>query len=134
MLFSCYLCCSMYCLCVNVYRHRVTTQLELINKRISSIIIILPNPKIYYRIYNSPPPVPILTQIIPIHALPSHSLKIYFNIIIPSTLRPSEWPLPLRSPYQNPVHTRPVFHICHMPRPSHYSLFDQIICGEDYRS
>jgi hypothetical protein len=28
---SCYLCCSMYCLCVNVYCHRVTTQLWLIN-------------------------------------------------------------------------------------------------------
>jgi hypothetical protein len=31
-LFCCYLCCSMYCLCVNVYCHRVTTQLQLINK------------------------------------------------------------------------------------------------------
>jgi hypothetical protein len=30
-LFSCYLCCSVYCLCVNVYCHRVTTQLQLIN-------------------------------------------------------------------------------------------------------
>jgi hypothetical protein len=30
-LFGCYLCCSMYCLCVNVYCHRVTTQLLLIN-------------------------------------------------------------------------------------------------------
>jgi hypothetical protein len=29
--FGCYLCCSMQCLCVNVYRHRVTTQLQLIN-------------------------------------------------------------------------------------------------------
>ena len=26
-----YLCCSMYCLCVNVCCHRVTTQLQLIN-------------------------------------------------------------------------------------------------------
>jgi len=31
-LFCCYLCCSMYCLCVNVYCHWVTTQLQLINK------------------------------------------------------------------------------------------------------
>jgi hypothetical protein len=30
-LFGCYLCCSMYCLCVNVYCHRVTAQLQLIN-------------------------------------------------------------------------------------------------------
>jgi hypothetical protein len=31
-LFGCYLCCSMYCLCVNVYCHQVTAQLQLINK------------------------------------------------------------------------------------------------------
>jgi hypothetical protein len=31
---GCYLCCSMYCLCVNVYCQRVTTQLQLINKYI----------------------------------------------------------------------------------------------------
>jgi len=30
-LFGCYLCCSAYCLCANVYCHRVTTQLQLIN-------------------------------------------------------------------------------------------------------
>jgi hypothetical protein len=30
-LLGCYLCCSVYCLCVNVYCHRVTTQLQLIN-------------------------------------------------------------------------------------------------------
>jgi hypothetical protein len=30
-LFGCYLCCSMYCFCVNVYFHRVTTQMQLIN-------------------------------------------------------------------------------------------------------
>jgi hypothetical protein len=33
-LFECYLCCSMYCLYVNVYCHRVKTQLQLINKYI----------------------------------------------------------------------------------------------------
>jgi hypothetical protein len=31
LLSPCYLCCSMYCLCVNVYCHRVTTRLQLIN-------------------------------------------------------------------------------------------------------
>ena len=30
-LFGCYLCCSTYCLCVNVFCLRVTTQLQLIN-------------------------------------------------------------------------------------------------------
>jgi hypothetical protein len=40
-LFGCYLCCSMYCLCVNVYCHRMTTQLQLINIIINKIIIII---------------------------------------------------------------------------------------------
>jgi hypothetical protein len=35
-----FLCCAMYCLCVIVYCHRVTTQLQLIN---IIIIIILKN-------------------------------------------------------------------------------------------
>jgi hypothetical protein len=30
-LLGCYLCCSVYCLCVNVYCHRVTTRLQLTN-------------------------------------------------------------------------------------------------------
>ena len=30
-LFGCYLCCSTYCLCVNVYCHQVTTRWQLIN-------------------------------------------------------------------------------------------------------
>jgi hypothetical protein len=33
-----YLCCSMYCLCVNVYCNRVTTQLQLINISYISIL------------------------------------------------------------------------------------------------
>jgi hypothetical protein len=39
-LFGCYLCCSMYCLCVNVYCHRVTTQLQLINISYSVLIFV----------------------------------------------------------------------------------------------
>jgi hypothetical protein len=47
-LFGCYLCCSMYCLCVNVYCLRVTTQLQLINKY--NIYIFLRSHK-FYKLY-----------------------------------------------------------------------------------
>jgi hypothetical protein len=30
-----------------------------------------------------------------------------------------QWYLSLRFPHQNPVHTSPLPHTCHMPRPSH---------------
>jgi len=84
---------------------------------------ILWNPKVHYRIQPCPPPVPILSQLDPIHARTSHFLKIHFNIILPSKAGSSKSSLSLSFPHQNPVYASPLPHMCYRLRPSNSSLF-----------
>ena len=85
---------------------------------------ILWNPNIYYSIHKCPPPVPILSQINPIHTPTIHILKIRFIIILPSIPATSMWSLSLRFPQKNPVYASPRRHTCYMSHLSHYSPFD----------
>jgi hypothetical protein len=50
---------------------------------------ILWSPNVHYRVHQSPALAHILSQISPIHTIPSYLSKIQFNIILPPTFRSS---------------------------------------------
>jgi hypothetical protein len=86
------------------------------------ILSVLLNPKVHYRIHKCPPPFSIPSQPNPVHNPTSHLLKIYPNIILPSTPGSPPWPLSLRFLHQNPIYVSPS-HPRYIPHTSHSFRF-----------
>jgi hypothetical protein len=68
------------------------------------LLSILWNPKVQYRVHKSPPLVPILNHINPVHSIPSYISKIHSNIVHPPTSWSSQWSLSFWLSHQCPIH------------------------------
>ena len=84
---------------------------------------ILWNPKVNYCTHKRPQPVPILSQLHPVHKTTSHFLKLHLNIIFPSTSWSAQWSLFLQvSPPKTCAHLSLPPYVPHVPTISIFSI------------
>ncbi len=86
---------------------------------------ILWNLNVHYGIHRCPQPVPVLSQLDPVHNPLSYFLYINLNIILPYTCGSPKWSFSIRFPHQNPVYDSPLHPTRYLPHPSHSSRFYQ---------
>jgi len=96
---------------------------------------ILQNLKVHYHIYKSPPLLPVMRQINPIHA--SYRISWKFNFLFPSYLCLGHPSVIFPSGYLTRTLCAPLLYPLHATCPislNHLDFITQILFGEEYRS